>query len=939
MDQQTVESLLRRLVERVEESERRYGEALEELHTRLDRLSHTTESAREMGSPDEAETLGRLRDQVSGLARRLEQAQTTDSLDEFLDLGKALSRQDFSGHSADSLAPLSTAAWAEAAGLAQTAAEAHSAPMPAWPEIDEADLDTRLVDMAHRLEDSISAAMPSSEIAGLNARMDEIATRFEAALSQTPKLENLQHLERQLSEMGQQLGRAEVQIARIGGIETQLLRLIERFDEAPANLDEVASKAANEAARLVASAETGKPSAAERLDAIHRDLVAMNDRSRATDDRLADTLAAVHESLKQLVQQVERKEPQAPVPAPRPLVAQAKAAIPQAAPSAPPAAPAAPHAAASTSPARFVPAPVYAGGSVEKTPAPKTGDEPEVGKHRSLRSRLGAAIPDFEEGESPSSFGRAKRSQPTEEAVDLDLAAAAARTKRREGELETTEDFIAAARRAAQAAAAQAEERGSSRKARLGATAAGGLGAEPQGRRKRSLLMITAALLLIMSAALLYGRLKSKPEAEAPPAQTEESTPAPAISLPPGAPEPGAEAPAAPEGPHGTLPVAPGATPPARSGESEEIPPAVRVSEAPVDTALADSPAPSQRGVSEVAKSPRRAEPEAGPTPAPQPVSLKPDDAATALPGVTFSVAEPAKLPAPQVAAESAAIPANLPLPPEGAGPPAMREAAARGDAKAQFAVGLRYGEGQGIAQSWTEAARWFGFAAASGLAPAQYRLAVLYERGLGVVKDAGKARSWYMRAAEQGNVKAMHNLGVAAGDVPGGKPDYAKAAKWYAEAAAFGLADSQFNLGILEAHGLGVERNLAEAYKWFSLAAASGDAEAAKQRDLVKLQIEPQALAAVEQALKTWKAQPLNQAANEPAAPAPGAADASTNKTLVARAQALLNKLGYDVGPPDGALGARTRDAIKSFERRNGVAETGDVTVPLVTKLERLTS
>jgi localization factor PodJL len=160
-----------------------------------------------------------------------------------------------------------------------------------------------------------------------------------------------------------------------------------------------------------------------------------------------------------------------------------------------------------------------------------------------------------------------------------------------------------------------------------------------------------------------------------------------------------------------------------------------------------------------------------------------------------------------------------------------------------------------------------------------------------------------------------------------------------YAEAASFGLADSQFNLGILEAHGLGVERNLAEAYKWFSLAAARGDAEAAKQRDLVKVQLEPEALAAVVQALKTWQARPLNQAANEPVAPAQGTAGASTSKALIARAQALLNKLGYDVGPPDGSLGARTRDAIKSFERRNGVAETGDVTVPLIAKLERLTS
>ena len=59
----------------------------------------------------------------------------------------------------------------------------------------------------------------------------------------------------------------------------------------------------------------------------------------------------------------------------------------------------------------------------------------------------------------------------------------------------------------------------------------------------------------------------------------------------------------------------------------------------------------------------------------------------------------------------------------------------------------------------------------------------------------------------------------------------------------------------------------------------------------------------------------------------------------LVTRAQKLLNKLGYDAGPPNGQLDDQTRDAIKSFERRNGLDETGEVNIPLVTKLERLTS
>jgi len=65
----------------------------------------------------------------------------------------------------------------------------------------------------------------------------------------------------------------------------------------------------------------------------------------------------------------------------------------------------------------------------------------------------------------------------------------------------------------------------------------------------------------------------------------------------------------------------------------------------------------------------------------------------------------------------------------------------------------------------------------------------------------------------------------------------------------------------------------------------------------------------------------------------------APQGSSLVSRAQMLLNKLGYDVGPPDGLMGSRTRTGITLFQQRNGLDATGDVTVPLVTKLEGLTS
>lgn len=986
MDQRSVESLLRRLVERVEESERRNGEALEELHARLDQLSHTTDAARATGTPDEAATLDRLHSQVNGLARRLEKAQEAEpSLDDFVKLGKALAgEQDFSSDLAPDKAavaevpPLGGPAEASAAGFDFTAPEAgetYAPPKLELPplEADNTDFDKRLVDMAYRLENSIDAAMPSSEVSSLNARMAEIALKLDVALQESSKLDSLHHVEHQLSEMGQQLGRAELQIARIGGIESQLLGLIERFDDAPTQMERVASKAANEAARLTAANGIGKPSAFERLDAIHRDLVAMNDRSRTTDDRLADTLTAVHASLRQLVQQVERGRepppaaPRAPLPPPlapeRPYgAAERRSGIEQ------PAMPAQPQ------PPRYGAAPALAEVSIEKAPSRKEAAEQTQPKDRSLRSRLGAAIPDFEAEPLPA-FGRAKREPDAEEAVDLDLGEARFRSGD-EDELDSPDDFVAAARRAAQAAAAQAEERGlrGSRRPRAGAAIATTVAAEPQGRRKRSILMISAALLLIISAGILYGRLKLKSEPGSTPPSSEQrssapATPAPSATAPerpaperlaPGTPAPETPAPemlspetsdpdaASPEPstPHGTAPVAPGGAgkPPARSGESD-IPPSVRVSEAPVETAMAETTGSATWSVTVVAKSPRRAAPaaEAEASPQPQPVSLKPDHPETLVPGVSMSIEEPqaaAKMPPLPAMGSAEAVPSHLPMPPAELGPLSLRQAAASGDAKAQYAIALRYAEGQAVAQSWTEAARWLGFAASSGLAPAQYRLAVLYERGQGVGKDLGRAQSWYARAAEQGNIKAMHNLGVAAGETVGGKPDYALAAKWYAEAAAHGLADSQFNLAILEEHGLGVPKNLVDAYKWFSLAAANGDAEAVKQRDLVKLELPAAALSEDLQVLKAWKATPVKPDANEVTLPGQGQADAaSSNKALVSRAQALLNKLGYDVGQPDGALGDRTRDAIKSFERRNGTAETGEVTVPLVTKLERLTS
>ncbi|MGC1710191.1 MAG: peptidoglycan-binding domain-containing protein, partial [Methyloceanibacter sp.] len=123
----------------------------------------------------------------------------------------------------------------------------------------------------------------------------------------------------------------------------------------------------------------------------------------------------------------------------------------------------------------------------------------------------------------------------------------------------------------------------------------------------------------------------------------------------------------------------------------------------------------------------------------------------------------------------------------------------------------------------------------------------------------------------------------------------------------------------ILAEHGIGMPKKLTTAYEWFALAAKNGDAEAAKHRYLIKVQLDQKTLAA-DQTVKTWQPKPALAETNEVAQPEDWAARAEApNSSLIARAQKLLNELGYDAGPSNGQLGEQTRDAVKSLERRNG--------------------
>ena len=95
------------------------------------------------------------------------------------------------------------------------------------------------------------------------------------------------------------------------------------------------------------------------------------------------------------------------------------------------------------------------------------------------------------------------------------------------------------------------------------------------------------------------------------------------------------------------------------------------------------------------------------------------------------------------------------------------------GDAKAAFEAGRE-----------EEAVKLLTQAAEKGDAQAQFRLGLLCERGRGVPKDDARAAAWYAKAAAQGNPKAANNLGTLYRLGRGVPRDDARAFSFYLQSA-----------------------------------------------------------------------------------------------------------------------------------------------------------
>lgn len=797
------------------------------------------------------------------------------------------------------------------------------------------DLDALTNEIAAMRRD-LSAPRPGGD---LEAQMRLLAERLEKSTSAEPDDEALAQIEEQLGRISSQLASTETRFQSVAALQAGIERLGDRLESTHAEAIDAARQAAREMMRELSSggaSGAGIPEAV--IHALHDDLKSLQSAARESEHRTADTLVSLHDALTGIVGRLSaiekiaqgsarsaaakaagvapvadapRMSPEEPVRAPAPPVQPVRAnptfEVPPAA-TVPPAPPVPPtHVAPSVDVPPPAGRPVSAASAVARaremlTAAPAEDSRPlEPGSGKpSVRPPaapppIATAAPAAPSGASPAETAAGRKA-----------------------------DFIAAARRAAQAAAggaplsAQPEDRTTAPLPPEHGDGEAEGGSGPLARigrilknKRRPLVLATAAVVLALLTLQIFSGGDDRQAAmpAPPPPPKVESNAAPVLPpktsvrlVPPAFDPQGGASSVSPS--NSTTPTTTASIPsttttgtPARTAAvnppTEDVPQQAPASTQAQPTAQPSPTMTSQQTATLVAPSP---------------------DASMLAPETTGSIPREA----------ATAPPVAMPALPAQIGSEALRQAAEGGDPRAAFEVGMRFAEGRGVAADARQAFTWYRLAADKGLVPALYRVAVAWEKGLGTERNPDEAKRAYIAASEKGNVRAMHNLGVLYAN---GR-DMNAAIPWFQKAADLGLKDSQFILGIIHALGSGVKQDLAVSYKWFALAARQGDKEAEKKQNEVAAHLDKASLAAAKMAVQTWVQRPLDRAANDEVEiwkDAAGAKAQPSKADVVARLQNLLKANGVYGGPINGELNAATRTAVKSFQKKAGLPQTGE--------------
>lgn len=123
--------------------------------------------------------------------------------------------------------------------------------------------------------------------------------------------------------------------------------------------------------------------------------------------------------------------------------------------------------------------------------------------------------------------------------------------------------------------------------------------------------------------------------------------------------------------------------------------------------------------------------------------------------------------------------------------------------------------------ENYMEAAKWFKKSAEKNNPDAQYYLGLMYIYGFGVIKDVEGGLNLIRKAAEQGYYDAQYFLGLKY--YQGGivKKDIKVAKEWITKLAEKGFIDAQYMLGLIYSEDS--EYDPVKAHMWLNIAAARG--------------------------------------------------------------------------------------------------------------------
>lgn len=156
---------------------------------------------------------------------------------------------------------------------------------------------------------------------------------------------------------------------------------------------------------------------------------------------------------------------------------------------------------------------------------------------------------------------------------------------------------------------------------------------------------------------------------------------------------------------------------------------------------------------------------------------------------------------------------------------PRLQRMAESGNANAQHALGLMYGDGLGgVQKDETQAAAWIQKAVDQRLVGAMNSLGYIYELGIGLPKDTVACVAWYRKAADMGDLYGQYNMGRMYEEGIGVEKDQAQAMTWYKKAADRGYEKAPVKVAMLYDSAEGVLKDDSQAVTWYQKAADLGD-------------------------------------------------------------------------------------------------------------------